>query len=110
MKTLATVLTISASLLAATGAHAASNLERGAFNPPFDGVYGQPQTGKTRAQVQAELAQAKAQGLITAESRGEGNVPFDGVYGRPQTGKTRAQVQAELAQYKAEHPNEIVEP
>lgn len=94
MKTLTSALLVSMSLLSA-GAYAASpNIEPN--NVPFQGVYGQVDANApTRAQVVADLAQAKAAGLV---SFGEEDYP-------PQvsatSGKTREQVRAELAEAKA---------
>jgi len=94
MKTLATALMLSLGLLSA-GAQAAPNAEPN--NLPYQGVYGQTDANApTRAQVQAELAQAKANGQYTF---GELQYPA------AQTGSTAApsrdQVKAELAQAKA---------
>ena len=47
-------------------------------NVPFQGVYGTPHTGKTRADVQAELATAKAAGLVSNVEPND--MPFAGVY------------------------------
>ena len=63
MKTLATALMLSLGLLSA-GAQAAPNAEPN--NLPYQGVYSQTDANApTRAQVQAELAQAKANGQYT---------------------------------------------
>jgi hypothetical protein len=76
MKTLATALMMSLAALSA-GAYAASpNIEPN--NVPFQGVYGTPYEGPTRAQVQAELAAAKAAGQMAEVE--PNNVPFQGVY------------------------------
>lgn len=95
MKTLATSLVLSMSLLSA-GAYAASpNIEPN--NVPFQGVYGQVDAdAPTRAQVQADLAQAKAAGLVTY-----GEQDYPAVQVAAAAGKTREQVKAELAQAKA---------
>ncbi|CAM4416927.1 hypothetical protein BOTU111921_29040 [Bordetella tumbae] len=96
MKTLTSALLVSMSLLSA-GAYAASpNIEPN--NVPFQGVYGRVDpNAPTRAQVVADLAQAKAAGLV---SFGEEDYPPT-----PQvsatSGKTREQVRAELAEAKA---------
>ena len=86
MKTLVSALILAAS---AIGANAfADNVEPN--NVPFQGVYGQQDSGVTRAQVRAELAAAKAAGQVQI---GEATV-------LPQiqaSDVTRAQVQAELA-------------
>ena len=72
-------------------AYAADNVEPN--DTPFQGVYGQQEQGaKTRAQVLAELADARANGLV--EQR-EADQPFQAA----STGTlTRAQVRQELAQ------------
>ncbi|MBO9354524.1 DUF4148 domain-containing protein [Bordetella petrii] len=95
MKSLATALFVSMGLLSA-GAYAASpNIEPN--NVPFQGVYGQVDANApTRAQVQDELAQAKAAGLVTF-----GELDYPPVQASSAAGKTRAQVQAELAEAKA---------
>jgi len=95
MKTLATALLVSMGLLSA-GAYAASpNIEPN--NVPFQGVYGQVDANApTRAQVQAELAQAKAAGLVTF-----GEQDYPAVQVSTAAGKTREQVKAELAEAKA---------
>ncbi|SAI69909.1 Uncharacterised protein [Bordetella ansorpii] len=86
MKTIASTLILAASLIGAS-AHAADNVEPN--DTPFQGVYGQQdQAGKTRAQVQAELADARAQGLLTF---GEADQP---AYTGVDTTPNRAQVEA----------------
>ncbi|CAM4081584.1 DUF4148 domain-containing protein [Bordetella muralis] len=94
MKTLTSALLVSMSLLSA-GAYAASpNIEPN--NVPFQGVYGQVDANApTRAQVVADLAQAKAAGLVTY---GEQEYP---VAIANHSNKNRDQVVAELAQAKA---------
>lgn len=82
----ATLLTI-----IGVNAYAADNIEPN--NVPFQGVYGQQEQGKTRAQVQAELAQAKAQGLVAF---GESEQPA--AFAQTPSTATRAQVQQELSQ------------
>ncbi|MNY10249.1 hypothetical protein D3C86_1432120 [compost metagenome] len=49
---------------------------------PFQGVYGTPHTGKTRADVRAELAAAKAADKAAGRDSSvePNNVPFQGVY------------------------------
>ena len=93
--TLATALFVSMGLLRA-GAHAASpNIEPN--NVPFQGVYGQADANAaTRAQVQAELAQAKTAGLVTF-----GEQDYPAAQASTAAGKTREQVRAELAEAKA---------
>ena len=94
MKTLTSALLVSMSLLSA-GAYAASpNIEPN--NVPFQGVYGQVDANApTRAQVVADLAQAKAAGLVTY---GEQEYPVEVAF---HSDKSRDQVVAELAQAKA---------
>ncbi|AUA56768.1 Uncharacterised protein [Achromobacter spanius] len=104
-KTLATALMLSFAALSA-GAYASENTEPN--NVPFQGVYGTPYEGPTRAQIQAELAEARTAGLVSNVE--PNNVPFQGVYGTPHTGKTRADVQAELATAKAAGLVSNVEP
>ncbi|OZI52631.1 DUF4148 domain-containing protein [Bordetella genomosp. 4] len=94
MKTLTSALLVSMSLLSA-GAYAASpNIEPN--NVPFQGVYGQVDANApTRAQVVADLAQAKAAGLVTY---GEQEYPVEIAN---HSNKSHDQVVAELAQAKA---------
>ncbi|OZI56862.1 DUF4148 domain-containing protein [Bordetella genomosp. 4] len=94
MKTITSALLVSMSLLSA-GAYAASpNIEPN--NVPFQGVYGQVDANApTRAQVMADLAQAKAAGLVTY---GEEEYPAQVAV---HSDKSRDQVVAELAQAKA---------
>jgi len=101
-KTLAAALMMSAGLLSAA-AYAGSNVDPD--NVPFQGVYGQNDSGVTRAQVRAELAQAKAQGLVSNVD--PDNVPFQAA---ADNGPTRAQVRADLAQARAEGLVTNVEP
>lgn len=95
MKTLTAAVLVSMTMLSA-GAYAASpNIEPN--NVPFQGVYGQTDANApTRAQIQEELAQAQAAGLV---SFGENDYPRE--QARPHTGKTRAEVRLELSQAKA---------
>lgn len=95
MKSLTSALLVSMTVLSA-GAYAASpNIEPN--NVPFQGVYGQTDANApTRAQVIAELAQAKAAGLVTY---GEEEYPVQ--QAATTSGKSRAQVVAELAEAKA---------
>ncbi|ARP93601.1 DUF4148 domain-containing protein [Bordetella genomosp. 13] len=75
-------------------AYAADNIEPN--NVPFQGVHGQQQDqGKTRAQVEAELAQAKAQGRV---SFGEQEEPD---YAKSPAAPTRAEVQRDLSQARS---------
>jgi len=95
MKALTSALLVSMSLLSA-GAYAASpNIEPN--NVPFQGVYGQVDTNApSRAQVAAELAQAKAAGQVSF-----GDLDYPPAQATAVTGKTREQVRAELAAAKA---------
>lgn len=95
MKTLASTLLVSMTLLSA-GAYAASpNIEPN--NVPFQGVYGQSDSdAPSRAQVAQELAQAKDAGLVTF-----GELDYPPVQAASAPGKTREQVRAELAEAKA---------
>ncbi|ARP93909.1 DUF4148 domain-containing protein [Bordetella genomosp. 13] len=107
MKTLTAALMMSATLLTA-GAQAADNFEPN--NTPFQGVYGQDDSSAaSRAQVQAELSQARSQGLTSNVE--PNNQPYQGVYASAESiGKTRAQVKAELADAKARGLVSNVEP
>ena len=94
MKTLTSALLVSMSLLSAGAFAASPNIEPN--NVPFQGVYGQAdQNTPTRAQVVADLAQAKAAGLVTD---GEQDYPAPVAF---HSDKSRDQVVAELAQAKA---------
>jgi len=87
MKLLTSTLILSFAMIGA--AHAAT--PRGdTNNEPFQGVYGQQSSTVTRAQVQAELREARANGLpAVSESN---NMTF---MSKPGTGVTRAQIAAE---------------
>lgn len=91
MKTLTGAVMVSLALLSA-GAYASPNGDP--TNVPFQGVYGaQTSNSMSRAQVQAELAQAKAAGLVSNVEPND--TPFQGVYGEHQSSSlTRAQVEA----------------
>lgn len=90
MKSIATLIVAATAALSAS-AYAADNIEPN--NVPFQGVYGQQDpNGKTREQVRAELAEAKAQGLVVY---GENEQPP--AYAQVGSTLTRAQVQADLA-------------
>ncbi|AHV92779.1 DUF4148 domain-containing protein [Bordetella holmesii] len=93
MKTLTSALLMSMAMLS-TGAYASQNIEPN--NVPFQGVYGQQEQGKSNAQVQQELANAKATGQYTF---GENDYPP--ATAMATSGKTRQQVRDELAQAKA---------
>jgi hypothetical protein len=61
-------------------------------NAPFEGVYAQNDSGASRVQVVADLAQARAAGVVLfGESD---NAPYTA---QADTGPTRAQVTAEIA-------------
>ncbi len=94
MKTLTGAVMVSLALLSA-GAYASPNGDSN--NQPFEGVYGaQTSNSLTRAQVQAELAQAKAAGLVSNVEPND--TPFNGVYGEAQSSSlTRAQVEGSVA-------------
>lgn len=93
MKTLTSALLVSMSLLSASAFAASPNIEPN--DMPFQGVYGQAdQDAPARAQVVADLAQAKANGLVTY---GEEDYPAQIA---SHSTKSRAQVVAELAQAK----------
>ena len=78
MKTLTAALLVSTTVLSA-GAYAHKPYYVEPNNVPFQGVYGQSDDGASRAQVNEELAQAKAQGLVSNVEPND--VPFQGVYG-----------------------------
>ena len=77
MKTLATALMLSLAAIS-SGAYASQNIEPN--NIPFQGVYGAAYDGPARAQVQAELAAAKAAGQVSNVEPND--MPFQGVYGQ----------------------------
>lgn len=93
MKTLAAALMISAGLMSAS-AFADSNVEPN--DTPFQGVYGAQHDAASlsRAQVEADLAQARANGLV---SNVEPNaLPFQGAYPNTASSRlSRADVQAQ---------------
>ena len=90
MKTIATSLIVSFALI---GAAQAASPVGDIDNVPFQGVYGQADSSTSRAQVQAELQQAKTEGLV---ARGDlDNVPFTA---QADSGVSRAQVAADAAQ------------
>ncbi|MFC4279170.1 DUF4148 domain-containing protein [Achromobacter aloeverae] len=89
-----TIATSAALVLALVGiAHAGTPLGD-PDNTPFQGAYGQSDNASaSRAQVQAELQQAKAEGLV---ARGDlNNVPFAA---QADSGVSRTQVAADVAQ------------
>lgn len=93
MKTLAAALMMSAGLMSAS-AFAGSNVEPN--NIPFQGVYSaQEDAGSlSRAQVKADLAQAKANGLVANVEPND--MPFQAAYSdTASTQLSRADVQAQ---------------
>lgn len=89
MKTLASLLLISATFVGASAYAASPNIEPN--NLPFQGVYGQVDTGApTRSQVLAELQTAKAAGLVL-----HGNIEEPALPAADLT-LTREQVHAEV--------------
>jgi len=87
MKVLTSTMILSFAMIG--GAHAAS--PRGdTNNEPFQGTFGQQTSTVTRAQVHAELLQARAEGLPAVSE--PNNMTF---MSNPGTGVTRAQVAAE---------------
>jgi hypothetical protein len=88
MKTKLIAASIIASFALIGAAQASPNSEPD--NTPFQGVYAQNDTGASRAQVAADLAQARAAGIATfGESD---NAPFTA---QADTGVSRAQVAAQ---------------
>ncbi|ARP83548.1 hypothetical protein CAL12_23885 [Bordetella genomosp. 8] len=85
-KTIVSALILS---FAAIGAAQAANSEPN--NVPFQGVYGQAANGVSRAQVVAELQQARSAGLTA--NRESNNAPF---VAQADSGVTRAQVVADI--------------
>lgn len=95
MKTVATAVLTSMTLLSAGAFAASPNIEPN--NVPFQGVYGHVEAETpSRAQVVQDLAQAKAAGLVTS-----GEQDYPPVQAHSDAGKTREQVRQELAQAKA---------
>ncbi len=92
MKTLASAVLVSLAALSA-GAYASQNIEPN--NIPFQGVYSQSDSSATRAQVAADLQQAKAGGQYTF-----GELDYPPVQASA-VSLSRGQVKAELAQAKA---------
>jgi hypothetical protein len=89
VKTIATALILS---FAAIGAAQAQTPRGDSDNQPFQGVYGQADGGASRAQVLAELQQARAAGL-TGNNGDIDNAPFAA---QNDSGVTRAQVVAKI--------------
>lgn len=93
MKNKTIISSVVLSFAATGGAQAAGTWDMSS-TAPFKGVYGQVESSPSRAQVQAELQQARAAGQV---NNGDiDNVPFDGVYGEGGQSTGRAQVQGEL--------------
>ncbi|WP_233237572.1 DUF4148 domain-containing protein [Bordetella sp. LUAb4] len=89
MKTIATSLIISFALI---GAAQAGTPRGDTDNVPFQGTYGQADSSTSRAQVQAELQQAKTEGLVAFGD--VDNTPFAA---QADSTLTRAQVADEVA-------------
>jgi hypothetical protein len=89
-KNIATALILS---FAAIGAAQAGTPRGDSDNTPFQGVYGQADTGASRAQVIAELQQARTAGLTGNQDID--NQPF---VAQADSGVTRAQVAAGIDQ------------
>jgi uncharacterized protein with FMN-binding domain len=90
MKTKLIVASLIASFAVIGAAQASPNSEPD--NTPFQGVYAQNDSGVTRAQVVAELQQARANG-VTALGESD-NAPF---VAQADNGLTRAQVAAQIS-------------
>jgi len=89
MKTIATSLIVSFALIGA----AQAGTPRGDIdNVPFQGTYGQADSSTSRAQIQAELQQAKNEGLVAFGD--VDNVPFAA---QADSNVSRAQVAADVA-------------
>jgi len=89
MKTIATSLIISFALI---GAAQAGTPRGDTDNVPFQGTYGQADSSTSRAQIQAELQQAKNEGLVAFGD--VDNAPFAA---QADSTLTRAQVADEVA-------------
>jgi Tfp pilus assembly protein FimT len=88
MKTKLIAASIIASFALIGAAQASPNSEPD--NTPFQGVYGQNETGTSTAQIAADLAQARAAGITFGDSD---NTPFTA---QADSGVTRAQVAAQI--------------
>jgi len=89
MKTIATSLIVSFALIGA----AQAGTPRGDIdNAPFQGTYGQADNSTSRAQIQAELQQAKNEGLVAFGD--VNNVPFAA---QTDSSVSRAQVAADVS-------------
>ncbi|ALM83846.1 DUF4148 domain-containing protein [Bordetella sp. N] len=89
MKTIATSLIVSFALI---GAAQAATPRGDIDNVPFHGNYTQADNSASRSQIQAELQQAKSEGLV---ARGDlNNVPFAA---QADSNVSRAQVAADAA-------------
>jgi uncharacterized protein with FMN-binding domain len=89
MKTKLIVASLIASFAVIGAAQASPNSETD--NTPFQGVYAQNDSGVTRAQVVADLQQARANGLTALVE--SDNTPF---VAQADSGLTRAQVTAQI--------------
>ncbi|ANN75735.1 DUF4148 domain-containing protein [Bordetella flabilis] len=89
-KNIATALILS---FAAIGAAQAATPRGDSDNVPFQGVYGQADTGASRDQVIAELQQARAAGLT-----GNADIDNQPFVAQADSGVTRAQVAAGIDQ------------
>jgi hypothetical protein len=87
-KTIASAIVLS---FAAIGAAQAATPRGDTDNTPFQGVYGQADTGAARSQIVAELQQARVNGLTGNTEIN--NVPFAA---QADNGVTRAQVRADI--------------
>jgi hypothetical protein len=87
-KTIASALILS---FAAIGAAQAATPRGDSNNTPFQGVYGQADSGASRDQVIAELQQARSAGLTG--NREINNAPFTA---QADSGVSRAQVRADI--------------
>ncbi|ALM85475.1 DUF4148 domain-containing protein [Bordetella sp. N] len=89
MKTIATSLIVSFALI---GAAQAATPRGDVDNVPFQGTYGQADSSTSRAQIQAELEQAKTQGIVAFGDID--NAPFAA---QAESNVSRAQVADEAA-------------
>ncbi|WP_260986341.1 DUF4148 domain-containing protein [Bordetella genomosp. 13] len=107
MKTLTAALMMTAGLMSAS-AFAGSNIEPN--DVPFQGVYGdQHDAGSlSRAQVEADLAQARANGLVANVEPND--VPFQAAAYGASAQASRADVQAQAAAARTAGLSSNVEP
>lgn len=98
MKTLASLLLISATFVGTSAYAASPNLEPN--NVPFQGVYGQVDANApTRAQIVAELQTATAAGQVSS-----GDLDYPPVAARADSVLTRGQVHAEVLAIRKNGP------